>query len=224
MNKFELSFFEKYIPEWQEILWMIHIHFIEIINKIFLWLSMWAIFPSLLYYYSDRLKTLVPFYYLEWFLIIIFIKIVYEIFNWYNDVWIITNTWVIWLQWALFKTTTESVTFEKMEWLEVVQWWFNDKLLKKWDLIIHKFWDDNLVLINAMNPYKWVNLIEELSKNAQDLIDSYEDDKFNLIMNALWWVVENYLWNKTDITDEDEKLIEFISEIKNTDWTIDLRQ
>lgn len=222
MNNFESTFFKKYIPEWQTIEWIIHIHFIEILNKLFLWMSMGAILPSFLYYYSERLKILVPFFYLEGLLVLIFIKVVYDIFDWYNDVWIITDTWVVSLEWALFKTSTISVNFEKIEWLEVEQWWINDKLLKKWNLIIHKFWEDTMMLVNAINPYAGVDLIEEVSEKAVEN-NNLEDDKFDIIMDALGWVVENYLWKKMSISEKQEELNAVISKIENSEWTIDLR-
>jgi hypothetical protein len=86
MNKFESTFFKKYIPEWHNIKWILHIHFIEIFAQIFLWLSMWAIIPSFIYFYSELIQKEIPFYFLETLLIIIFIKTIYEVFNWYNDV------------------------------------------------------------------------------------------------------------------------------------------
>lgn len=222
MNKFELSFFEKYIPEWQVIEWILHIHFMEILSKLFLWMSMWAIIPSFLYFYSDRIKELVPFYFLEWLLIIVFIKVIYDIFDWYNDVWIVTDMWVLSLEWSLFKTTTISVDFEKIEWLEVEQSWINDKLLKKWNLVIHKFWDDSMILKNAINPYKWVDFIEEISEAAAER-NNMEQDKFDIIMDALWWVVENYLWKKMNKAEKEEELERFIWEIEKSKGTIDLR-
>jgi len=222
MNKFESTFFEKYIPEWQVIEWIIHIHFIEIWSKLFLWLSMWAILPSFLYYYSVRVQELVPFYFLEWLLIIVFIKIIYDIFDWYNDVWMITDSWVISLERALFKTNTVSVDFDKIEWLEVDQSWISDKLLKKWDIVLHKFWDDSITLHNAINPYGWVNIIEDISNIASERNDM-EQDKFDLIMDALWWVVENYMWKKMNQEEKEEELHKAIWKIEKNEGTIDLR-
>jgi hypothetical protein len=222
MNKFELTFFEKYIAEWQEIKWIIHTHFIDIFSQLFLWLSMWAIFPSFLYFYSVRIKELIPFYFLEWLLIVIFIKIIYDIFDWYNDAWIITNTWIVQLQRALFKTDTESVDFDKIEWIEVEQNWIIDKLFKKWDLIIHKFWDDTLVLENAINPYLGVDLIENISNEAA-MEANLHDDKFDIIMDALWWVIENYLDRKMTKTEKQEELDRIIEKVEKSKWTIDLR-
>lgn len=222
MNKFESNFFKKYIPEWQEIKWILHIHFMEIFAKLFLWLWLWAMIPSFLYYYSERIKDLVPFFALETLLIAVFIKLVYDIFDWYNDVWIVTDYWVIALERAFMKTNTVSVDYEKIEGLEVEQTWVNDKLLKKWNLIIHKFWKDSVILQNAINPYAWVDLIEDMSEEAANR-KTVEDDKFDIIMDALGWVVENYLWNKEKVDDKQKELNKVINKIEKNNWTIDLR-
>lgn len=222
MNKFESTFFDKYIPDDQIIKWIIHIHFLEIFSRLFLWLSMWAILPSVLYYYSGSIKELVPFFFLEWFLFIIFIKVIYDIFDWYNDVWIVTNNWVTQLQRSLFKTDSMSVEYDKMEWIEVEQSWILDKLFKKWNLIIHKIWDDTFELKNTINPYKSINLIEDISNEA-DKQSKLGDDKFDVIMDALGWVVETYLDKKTRKSDKQKELEEVIEQVEKNKWTIDLR-
>ena len=222
MNKFEAKFFEKYIPDDHKIRWIIHIHFLEIFNRLFLWLTMWAIFPSIMYYYSLSIKELVPFFFLEWLLLLVFIKVVYDIFDWYNDVWIVTNVWVTQLQRSLFKTDSMSVEFDKMEWIEVEQSWIMDKLFKKWNLIIHKIWDDTFELTNSINPYKALNLIEDTSNEADDE-SKLGDDKFDVIMDALGWVVETYLDKKTRKSDKQRELEEVIEQVEKNKWTIDLR-
>lgn len=222
MNKFENSFFKKYISDWQEIKWIIHIHFIDIFAQIFLWLSMWAILPSFMYFYSELIQSIIPFYFLEIFLILVFIKTVYEIFNWYNDVWIITDGSIVSLEWALFKTDSLSIDYDKIEWMEVEQDWILDKIFNKWNLVIHKFWDDSIVLHNAISPYDWINLIEEVDEEISQK-KWLEDEKYDIIMNALWWVVENYLENKINETDKNTENVEIISKIEKNEWTIDLR-
>lgn len=222
MNKFEASFFQKYISEWQEIKWIIHIHFIDIIAYVFLWLSMWAILPSFMYFYSELIHNLIPFYFLELLLIFVYIKIIYEVFNWYNDVWIVTDNWIVALKWALFKTDSQSIDYDKIEWIEVEQDWILDKIFKKWNLIIHKFWDDSVSLINAQNPYMWVDLIEKIDEQINDNKE-IEWEKYDIIMDALWWVVENYLDKKTSKTEKQQELEKVIWEVEKKEWTIDLR-
>ena len=226
MNSFETHFFKKYIPEWLEIKWVIHEHIVVILDKLILWLSFGAIIPSFLYYQSDALKEIIPFYFLEIYLIIAFIKIIYEIFNWYNDVWIITNESVIDLDWAIFKTDAKSVKYENIEWIQVEQDWIWDKILNKWTVVIHKIWDDSFHIENAVIPYEAVNEIERISK--EKLNGSGEEDRFDLMMNALSWVVDDYLerkWlrqdyqNRNGYTYDDNK----VEQVKDLDNTIDLR-
>ena len=97
-----------------------------------------------------------------------------------------------------------------------------DKIFKKWNLIIHKVWDDTFVLQNTINPYKSVNLIEDFSNEAEEESKMW-DDKFDIIMDALWWVVETYLDKKTRKTDKQKELEEVIEQVERDKWTIDLR-
>lgn len=221
MNKFEAKFFSKYIPEWQEIKWVLHVHMINLLAKLFLWMIMWLALPTFLYYVSARIQELIPFIFFELYLVVIFIKLIYDIFKWYNEVWIVSSQCLIQLNWKLFKTKTESVEYDKIEWLEVQQWWLYDKMLKKWSLMIHKMWDNVLLLQNASNPYKWVNLIEETSEEAA--VEEVPDDKFDLIMDALWWVVENYLERKMSKSDKQREIERAIEDVQYNNGTLDLR-
>ena len=133
-----------------------------------------------------------------------------------------TNNWVTQLQRSLFKTDSMSVEYDKMEWIEVEQSWILDKLFKKWNLIIHKIWDDTFELKNTINPYKSINLIEDISNEADEQ-SKLGDDKFDVIMDALGWVVETYLDKKTRKSDKQKELEEVIEQVEKNKWTIDLR-
>ena len=71
-------------------------------------LALFAVLPSVFYYYSISIQKIVPFYALEILLIIVFIKTIYDIFDWYNDVWIITDCSVIWLERSLLKENSNK--------------------------------------------------------------------------------------------------------------------
>ncbi len=58
---------------------------------------------------------MIPFFVFEIYLLLIFSKLIYDIFNWYNDVWIITDSGVVDLDWALFSTDMTTVKFENIE-------------------------------------------------------------------------------------------------------------
>ncbi len=222
MNKFDINFFQKYIPEWQELISVIHTHPIQILKWLMVKISLFAILPSFFFYYSKSLQEFVPFYVLESLLIIVFVKVIYDIFDWYNDVWIITNDWVISLERSFLKTNADSISFDNIEWIWVEQEWIFDKLFMKWDLVIHKIWDDSFVLKDAINPFKAVDTLEEISQYEEE--EHIEDDKFDMIMDALWWVVWNYLENKDTQKDEkQQKLEEVIEKVEKSKSTIDLR-
>lgn len=229
MNNFQVKFFEKYTPEWQTIKSIIHEHWIKIIKNLFLAFSL-VFFSSFIYYSVWIINQNIPFWGLEIFLIILYIKIIYDILDWYNDVWIITDSWVIALQWALFKTKMETVNYENIEWVEIKQDSIIDKFLNKWDLVLLKFWEDKLVLKDAMIPYKAIDEIEKLSQEVVSN-DEEDTDRFDLVMDALSWVVKDYLlknWNnieskilKNDLEENMKK--EILRESKLKEWTIDLR-
>ena len=229
MNNFQVKFFKKYTPEWQKIKAIIHEHWLKIIKNLFLAFSL-VFFVCFIYYSVWIVNENIPFWWLEIFLFILFIKIIYDILDWYNDVWIITNSWVVALTWALFNTKIETVNYENIEWVEVEQIWISDKMFNKWNLVLHKFWEDTLVLEDAMIPYEAIDEIEKLTlehKHWEDL----ESDKFDLVMDTLSWVVKDYLWknwlpseqnfDKQDFEKTMQK--EILQDVELKDWTIDLR-
>lgn len=234
MNNFEKTFFKKYIPEWSKIKGIIHEHWIKIINKLLIWLILLTFIPSFLMYNSLFLQEKIPFMYFEIYLIIIFLKIIYDIFDWYNDVWIITEDGIIDLDWSFLKVSSVSVKYENIEWIWVEQNWIIDKILNKWDIIIHKVWDDTFKLVDAKVPYKALNEIEnfsnEIKENAQAEKDEFERTRFDLIIESLWWVVDKYLdekslnWTNTIKRNQKKSKKEnFSEEIILEEWTIDLR-
>lgn len=224
MNKFDIQFFEKYIPEWQQMIDVIHTHPIIILSRVITQMTLFVFIPSFFYYFSETIQSLVPFIFLESFLLIIFIKIIYDIFNWYNDVWIVTTWWVIWLERSFLKSNTESIDFDNIEWIWVEQEWVWDKFLRKWDIVIHKVWDDSFVLEEAINPYDAVNLIEVTSQHSwDDLENNFHDERFDVIMDALWWVVETYLEKEWEKSKEETQKENTISKYERKDDTIDLR-
>lgn len=225
MNKFESKFFDKYIPEWHTIKTIIHEHWIKIVNSLVLSFWMAVFVPTMVYYYSGRIQELVPFYAFEIYLIVIFFKILYDIFDWYNDVWIVTDKWVVDLDWALFKTNMKTVNYENIEWVEVEQNSIWDKILRKWNLVIHKIWDDVFMLEDARIPYKALNEIEKTREEIKELGED-EEDKFDMVMDTLSWVVKEYLWKNwfpRRWESADDFREELLEKSKSKSWTIDLR-
>ena len=223
MNKFEVRFFWKYVPDWQEIKLVVHKHYVDILWSLIVWLSI-AIIPSFLYYYSIAIQVLVPFYYLEIFLLLIYFKVIYNIFDWYNDVWIVTGESITDLQWSLFRANMNSVNFNNIEGLWVEQDGIVDKLLSKGDIIIHKMWTDIFTLKNVYLPYVQLDKIERISWEIGNYRNhSQSNEKLDMVMDRLGWILEKYM-DKPEILEKDtidqEKTIR---KYQHQKWTINLR-
>lgn len=203
---------------------VIHEHWLKIVDNILILLGLFTLIPSFMYYNSVRFQELVPFYFFEIYLFLIFSKLIYDIFDWYNDVWIITSTGVVDLDWALFSTDMTTVKFEKIEWVEVEQYGIMDTIFNKWDIVIHKIGTWEFRLPDASIPYEALDQIEKISKEKTA---PKKDDKFEMVMEALSWVVENYLdtnWTTKKAKQKEKTDNYYLKKIQHTEWTIDLTQ
>jgi hypothetical protein len=219
--------YANYIPEWQEVQAVIHQHWLVVFDKFLLWLLLGSGLPVFLYYQSERLQNIIPFVFLEVLLLLVFIKIVYELFNWYNDVWIITDEAVYALEWSLLKTNVESVHHGNIEGIEIDRNRIWDTIFNKWDIIIKKFWDDEVAILDAYNPYEAVSIIDTYIHPSEQE-DENEQDRFDMVMDALSGVVKDFLerkWypNKGDaIEHSTEKATPRENEID--EYTLDIRK
>lgn len=223
MNKYEKMFFTKFIPDWSEVKYIVHEHFIVILDRLVLLLVLFVFIPVFMYFESRRIQQIIPFSYFEIYLIFIYIKIIYDIFDWYNDAWIITEKSVIDLKWALLYIKMNTVDFESIEWIEIEQKWILDKLLWKWTLIIHKIWDEIFKLKEAKIPFEALDEIEKIKEEKESEPEKKEKEKFEIILEALTWVVNEYLEVSHLKKQKEESVINKIEQVKSKKWTIDLR-
>lgn len=227
MNKFDQSFFKKYVPEGTDIIDIAHKHIIIIIDKIILNYFFWVILPTFIYYNSLTIQSFIPFFVLEIFIILIFLKNIYDILDWYNDVWIITKNGVTELDWALFSSNSTSVKYSSIEWLELIQTGFIDTILWKGDIVIHKVWgENNFLLRDASHAFHVLEKIDQIQKTIkqqkQDEEKASPEQNFETVLKALSWVVEEYLGKSWYKKDDSEEKKQFIEKIKKLDGTIDL--
>lgn len=219
VSKFDEAFFGKFIPSESKILALVHTHFIFILWKILINIFFGFLLPAFLYAKSWLINWNLDIIYLQILIFISFFKTIYDILDWYNDVWIVTDSGVIDLQWSLFSTTNVSIKFENIEWVEVSQTRIIDTFLNTWNLVIHKIWSETFSLENAFRPYKWVDYIEEAQRwlpfweeeeeffweNDEDNYEqensfesSNNNDKFENMMEVLSEIVEEHLEKKKD--------------------------
>lgn len=220
--------YTKYIPEWQEVQTVIHQHWLVVFDKFLLWILLGAVLPSFVYYQSYRIQELIPFIVLEVLLFLVFIKVVYELFNWYNDVWIVTNEAVYALEWSLLKTNVESIHHGNIEGIEIDRNRIWDSIFNKWDIIIKKFWEEEVAILDAYNPYEAVSAID---RYIHPEIVEEEQDRFDMVMDALSWVVKDFLERKWYPEKEKPHTWDELSEVydeweKNEidEYTLDIRK
>lgn len=224
MNKYEKMFFSKFINDWSEVKYIVHEHIIVILDRILIMLLLFVFIPSFMYYESRRIQELIPFSIFEIYLIILYLKIIYDIFDWYNDVWIITEKNVIDLKWALFYIRVNSVDFESIEWIEIEQKWIMDKVFWKWTLIIHKLWEETFKLKEAKIPFEALDEIERIKSEKSEEPENKEKEKFEIILEALSWVVNQYLEVSTLKKKKEESVNHKLEEVVDKKGTIDLRK
>ena len=221
MNKFEETFFKKYIPQDSEIIQVFHKHFIKVADSLVFIIWIWVIIPVFLYYNSYLFQKYINFLYLEIYLIFVYILTIYKLFDWYNDVLILSKDSITKLKWSLFKNSVENVDLKYIEWIEINKKNIWDKVFRKWDIMILKFWDEELVFEEASNPYKVLN---EIEKSVNYIKSSLDKTKFDLMMDTLGWIVEDYLWKEKEDKDLKEKEKEnILKNVEEKDSTIDLR-
>lgn len=221
--------YTKYIPEGQEVQVVIHQHWLAIFDKFILWLLLGAALPSFVYYQSERLQSIIPFIVLEILLFLVFFKIVYELFNWYNDVWIVTDEAVYALEWSLLKTNVESIHHENIEGIEIDRNRIWDSIFHKWDIIIKKFWEEEVAILDAYNPYEAVSAIDAYIH--PEIEEEDEQDRFEIVMDALSWVVKDFLERKgypekrqRNNSGEDDEAYEEQEENEIDAYTLDIRK
>lgn len=112
----------------------------------------------------------------------------------------------------------KTVNYENIEWQEVEQDGIWDTILRKWDVVLHKIWDDNFRLREAVNPYGAINMIEKYSNEVET---DEQEDRFEMILESLGWVMEDFLerkWIKNNTSTKENS-----TKIDIDENTIDLR-
>lgn len=237
MNWFDYSFFSKYLSENEEMLFICHKHFSLIVDKIIIWLFFWVILPSFFYLNNTLwIVDLIPVLYFEIYLFIIYLIVIYNTFDWYNDVWIITNKWIIDVNWKYFSSDVVYTWFEDISWAEIEEESFWDSMLKRWTIVLHLQWEwAQFILEWANDPQEVVNYIKESSDIIQKQKDAKVKEQENmkkdvntLFIETMQKVVQDYIEkNQSGEFDEnphwmtDEEL-EKLEKIKSRKSTIDL--
>lgn len=233
MNKFDELFFSKYVSEGAELLFVCHRHVTLVIDRIFLILFFGVFLPSFFYFNdSFALRDLVPFTYFEGYLVATYLYLLYTVFDWYNDVWIITDRGIIDLDWNVFAGNVTYVDYHSIHGVEIRRDSIFDSLLGKGDVAIHlEDESEEFQLAEASHPddiaeYVQNAVAEARGRNDHGHEESVQDDRepFQVLLETLTEMVKDHLSQKgvSETAEERRMAEEILKQAKRRTSTIDL--
>jgi hypothetical protein len=194
MNKFDSLFFRDYISEDDEIREIFHRHFFVIIEDILLWLFFALLVPAFLYAFNVfAIQSGLPIIAVYAYLCILYVIIMYKVFDWYADVWIGTDHHIIAVKWKWFTTNLLFIPYDKIEWIEVRTHSWATSLFQMSDIVIRIHGNTNAILESAESTKKIVTFLQEHSSGHHDDHADGDKEPFNILVDTLSDIVKWHL-------------------------------
>jgi len=134
MNKIENFFIKKDLDKEEQVFHVIHKHWIEFIWPTLKWSILWILIPFfLVWLYPEYFE-----YIFIWFAFVA-IMAIYDFFDWYMDVLILTDMWIIHSEWNwFFESKSSRMEYESIEDISFEHIWFFSSVFEYWDLHIER--------------------------------------------------------------------------------------
>ena len=126
MNNFDNLFFRTYIGSDNDIKKVFHRHVFIILEDIILWVFFALCIPMFLYSQDIfSLQSSIPSIYVSLYMLFIYAILIYKLFDWYVDVWIMTESTIIDMRWRWFSANILYIPYDKIEGIQVRtrSWW-----------------------------------------------------------------------------------------------------
>ena len=145
ISRIDKWYVKKYLEDWE----LVYKHWIEFVLTFIKWFIIWIIIPIFfMWLYPDM-----SLYLIGWMFFVLLMWL-YDFFDWYLDVLILTDMNLIHAEWNWF-----FKSFATRIWYDTI-WtvWFDKKsvlssVFDYWDLIIDNGWEQ-IVFVNTTNPKK----------------------------------------------------------------------
>ncbi|MDD4530951.1 MAG: hypothetical protein PHO80_05395, partial [Candidatus Gracilibacteria bacterium] len=165
--------------------------------------------------------------YFEAYLFLLYFFLIYSIFDWYNDVWIITNRGIIDVNWKYFMSEVVYTSYDDISGIEVKEDSFWDSMMKRGNIIIYLEGEGaEFILEGAYDPQEVVNYIKEVTAMIQSNKIDVSKDVPDLLIDTMKQVVEDYLLKKHEEDNgqiyRDKEYEETLRKAKARKSTIDL--
>jgi hypothetical protein len=156
------------------------------------------------------------------YLFVIYFVLIYKIFDWYTDVWILTGETLIDLKWQFFTSNLVIIPFEKIEGMEVRTYSWIYSVLGISDIVVKLLGNESLILRNASQPTEVIHALQEAVKPHKKWHGADDREPFDILVDTLSDVVKWHLvtGGKQYITRD---YIEKLDETLHSGSPIDLR-
>ena len=184
MNNFDNLFFRAYIGSDSEIKEVFHRHFFVILEDIIVWMFFGIVIPAFLYGQDIfLLRTSIPIYWAYGYMLVIYALIMYKLFDWYVDVWIMTESTIVDMKWKWFSSDTLYIPYGKVEGIEIRtrSWWA--ALLGMSDVVVKLAGDDSFTLESARRPTDIIGYLQSVGKKKKHAGDDREP--FDILVDTL---------------------------------------
>lgn len=230
MNYFDQVFFEKYLREGEELFFVCHRHPILIVDRIVVTLFLGLALPT--FFYSNNsfaIQSFIPFFYFELYAILLYFFLMYKIFDWYNDVWLITSIWIVDINWDIFARSIIYVDYHDIKGSAIQSHSFWDSIFHKGDVIVYTAGDeDDFILEWAEHPHDIADHIEEVVHDMAEHKKNKDKAPLELLLYTLTEVVRDHLDGNHQATKEEKSQEEYeeekkLEKILTKKGTVDLR-
>lgn len=196
MSSFDTLFFEQHISEEETIQKVFHRHIFVMIEDLIIWIFFGLIIPAFLYFFDVfSIKTLTDPTWIYAYLFLIYFILLYKLFDWYLDVWIMTNKTLVDMRWKWLTPQLLYIAYDKIESIEVrTQSWLYS-MVGISDVRIHLAGEEFHTLTSASHPKEVVQFLQDKLKNDNKEKNSEEKEKepFDVLVDTLSGVVKDHL-------------------------------
>lgn len=171
--------------------------FFKILFKYFCYLAALLLIFLLLDRYVKR--EYLPWIF-AWLWLILFVKFCIDFCDIYLDCLVMTDTWVTIYLWEwLLEYKTDHFDWNTIETISFNQKWIRDRLFMKWDITITLDHGIEYPFEDISNPKKQVDKILNLKNRFSIQVQTEQEEselewkKFDILVEALWEVVKDYI-------------------------------
>ncbi|GAB0174523.1 MAG: hypothetical protein HHAS10_04020 [Candidatus Altimarinota bacterium] len=193
MNNFDNLFFRAYTGADSEIREVFHRHYFIIIEDIVVWVFFGIVVPGFLYsqdIFSIR-SSITPIY-SYFYMTFMYLILMYKLFDWYVDTWIMTESMIVSMRWKWFSSDILYIPYKKIEGIEIrtQSWWA--ALLGMSDVVVKLAGDDEFMLSSADRSSNIVAFLQDVGKGKKG---HKADDRepFEILVESLSSVVKGHL-------------------------------